>query len=382
MLAIVAPSFSRVSETFIADHARALAPGHTVLVCMDSVGAERFGCPVLSHIDPAFAPTRTDRALHAVLPRLRRAFGYGPALARSDRMRLAEFFRAQKVTVVLGEFGDMGPLLDDVCRALGLPLYVIFRGHDASTQLRLRSLRVRHRRVFRHAAGIVAESRYLADRLRALGCPDALLTVITSGMDPDQFPPAASEPGRILHVGRLVEMKAPHVTIEAFARIAADFPRARLDLVGDGPLRARCEALVAARGLGDRVTLHGALDHAAVGGFARRAAVFALHSVTDPFGQTEGFPVAISEAMASALPVVSTRHSGIPEHVQDGVTGILVDEHDVEAMARALAALLADPDRAADMGRAGRRYALEHLTRAGSYRRFRELMQLETRLAP
>jgi colanic acid/amylovoran biosynthesis glycosyltransferase len=382
MLAIVAPSFNRVSETFIADHARALAPGRTVLVCMDSVGAERFGCPVLSHLNPTYAQSGVDRALDALLRRSRRAFGYGPILARTDRMRLAEFFRTQNVTVVLGEFGNMGPLVGDVCQALCLPFYVIFRGHDATIQLRHRSLRVRHRRVFRHAAGVIAESRYLADRLVQLGCPERLLTVITSGMDPEQFRPAASELGRILHVGRLVEMKAPQVTIEAFARIAAEFPQARLDVVGDGPLRGRCEALVAARGLGGRIALHGAQDHAAVTAFTARAAIFALHSVTDRFGQTEGFPVAISEAMASALPVVSTRHSGIPEHVQDGVTGLLVDENDVEGMARALAALLADPERAAEMGRAGRRYALEHLTRRGSHRRLWEVMDLASRLAP
>jgi glycosyltransferase involved in cell wall biosynthesis len=259
---------------------------------------------------------------------------------------------------------------------------VIFRGHDATKQLRHRSIRVRHRRVFGYAAGVIAESRYLADRLVELGCPERLITVITSGMDPEQFQPAEPEPGRILHVGRLVEMKAPLVTIEAFARIAAAFPEARLDIVGDGPLRGACEALVAAKGLGDRVSLHGAQDHAAITGFTRRAAVFVLHSVTDPFGQTEGFPVAIAEAMASQLPVISTRHSGIPEHVQDGTTGLLVAEGDVEGTAHAMAVLLADPERAAEMGRAGRRYALEHLTRRRSHQRLWEVMKLRDRLSP
>jgi colanic acid/amylovoran biosynthesis glycosyltransferase len=101
------------------------------------------------------------------------------------------------------------------------------------------------------------------------------------------------------------------------------------------------------------------------------------HSVTDPDGRIEGFPVVIAEAMFTALPVVSTRHSGIPEHVKDGATGFLVEEGDVAGMAAAMARLLADPGVAAGMGRAGRAHALEHLSRPASYRRLRDLMGLE-----
>ena len=81
-----------------------------------------------------------------------------------------------------------------------------------------------------------------------------------------------------------------------------------------------------------------------------RAAMFVQHSVTDPDGRIEGFPVAIAEAMFTALPVVSTRHSGIPEHVRDGATGFLVEEGDVAGMAAAMARLLADPGVAAGDG--------------------------------
>ena len=107
-----------------------------------------------------------------------------------------------------------------------------------------------------------------------------------------------------------------------------------------------------------------------------RASMFVQHSVTDPDGKIEGFPVAIAEAMFTALPVVSTRHSGIPEHVRDGATGFLVAEGDVAGMAAAMARLLADPAAAAGMGRAGRAWALEHLSRPASYRRLRDLMGL------
>jgi glycosyltransferase involved in cell wall biosynthesis len=383
MLALVAPSFSQVSETFIEDHARNLAPGRTVLVCMDGTRAERFGHPVLSHVNPTYAAdTPLERLRAGLYPRLRRRFGFGPVLSLPDRMRLVEFLRAQKVTVVFAEFGDMGPVVLEACRRLGLPLYVMFRGYDASSQLRYRSMRRRHARVFACAAGIIAESRFLADRLVAIGCPEALVTVVNSGMDAERFRPGRPEPGRLLHVGRLVEKKAPDIAIRAFGRIAGRFPGARLDVVGDGPLRGRSTAAVAELGLADRITLHGALPNDAVAALTARASIFVLHSVTDAIGQTEGFPVAISEAMASALPVISTRHSGIPEHVADGVTGILTAERDVEATAAAMARLLADPGAAVEMGRAGRAYALEHLTRARSHARLWEVMRLAERLAP
>jgi colanic acid/amylovoran biosynthesis glycosyltransferase len=377
-LAIVAPSFNQVSETFVADHVRELVPGATVLVCQDGRDAGRFGLPVLADLDSELA-ARRHRRLAGLL---RRRAGRGPALARRDRDRLAAFLRAHGVRVVLAEFGNTGATVAEVCESLGLPLFVCFRGHDATLYKRHVSMERRYRRLFRQAQGIVAESRFIAGELFAIGCPETLVHVIPSGVDPGRFPPGSPEPGRILAVGRLVEMKAPHLTLQAFAEVAKAFPQAHLDLVGDGLLRERCAAVIAERGLGGRVTLHGYRSHAEVAALMARAAMFVQHSVTDPDGRIEGFPVAIAEAMFTALPVVSTRHSGIPEHVKDGATGLLVAERDVAGMAAAMARLLADPGMAAGMGRAGRAWALEHLSRPASYRQLRALMGLAAPAEP
>lgn len=377
VLAIVSPSFNQVSETFVADHARTLAPGRTVLVCEDSRGAETFGVPVLSHLQPAPGGlSRAERLWERAAAQLNRRLGHGPVLGFQDRLRLMEFLRAHGVTVVLGEFGYSGTMVADVCERLGLPLYVYFRGHDARNHVGHPAIERRYRRLFRQAAGIICVSRYVADQLVEIGCPESLLHVNPSGVLPDKFPPSRAEPGRIVAVGRLVEMKAPDLTIEAFARVAGRFPEARLDMVGDGPLRARCEALIAERGLAGRVTLHGAQGHDAVAALMSRAAIFVQHSVTSARGDIEGFPTAIAEAMSSELPVVSTIHSGIPEHVKDGVSGRLSPERDVEGMAAALADLLADPALARRMGAAGRLHALEHLDRARSRATVRRILGL------
>jgi glycosyltransferase involved in cell wall biosynthesis len=365
MLAIVAPSFNQVSETFIADHVRTLAPGRTVLVCNDGRGAEVYGCPVLSHVQPPFADFGGLNAwVHYVLRRYRRRFG--PALALDDRMRLVAFFRAQGVDRVLAEFGYSGVMVADVCQKLGLPLHVYFRGNDASSVMRHRSMRRRYRRMFGQVAGVFCVSEHIAREIVAIGCPPGLITVNPSGVLLDVFTPGRPEPGRILAVGRMTEKKAPHLTISAFARASRECPEATLDMVGDGPLLAQCRDMVASEGLAGRVTLHGALDHAAVAGLMRRASIFVQHSVVAPNGDTEGFPTVIAEAMATALPVVSTRHGGIPEHVRHGENGLLVEEGDVAGMAAALSSLLRDPGKARDYGAAARLHAETALDRLRS----------------
>ena len=136
VLAIVAPSFNQVSETFIADHVCELAPGATVLVCQDGRDAGRFGLPVLADLDSELAAGRHQR-LAALI---RRRAGHGPALARPDRDRLAAFLRAHGVRVVLAEFGNTGATVAEVCAELDLPLFVCFRGHDATMHKRFASM--------------------------------------------------------------------------------------------------------------------------------------------------------------------------------------------------------------------------------------------------
>jgi glycosyltransferase involved in cell wall biosynthesis len=247
---------------------------------------------------------------------------------------------------------------------------------DASASVVRGPLRRRYRRMFGHVRGVFCVSRHIADRVVALGCPPGLIVVNPSGALVDQFAPGAQEPGRTLAVGRLVDKKAPHLTIEAFAQAAQRFPEARLDMVGDGPLAARCRDIVARHGLEGRVTLHGSLDHARVADLMSRASIFVQHSMTAANGDIEGFPTAIAEAMCAGLAVVSTRHSGIPEHVIDGRTGFVVEEGDVAGMAEALSRLLADPGLARRLGAAARRHAHEHLDRERARQRVRDVMGL------
>jgi colanic acid/amylovoran biosynthesis glycosyltransferase len=376
VLALVAPSFNQVSETFIADHVKTLAPGRTVLVCQDAFGAEAYDCPVLCIMNSFSAsPGLVSRTVDNALRRLRRQFGTG--LSSRDTEELKRFFTNHRVKHVLGEFGYSGALMTDVCKALDIPLYVYFRGNDASSVMRHASTRRSYRRMFKMVSGVFCVSQYLADTIVEIGCPPDRIHVIPSGVLLDSFVPGTPQPGRLVAVGRLVEKKAPHLTIEAFARVAHQFPEARLDMVGDGPLKPLCEDVIRRSGMADRVGLHGALAPDGVQSLMQTAAIFVQHSKTAPNGDIEGFPTAIAEAMATALPVIATRHSGIPEHVRHGVSGMLVEEGDVGGMADAIAALLADPELAQRLGHAGREHAVRHLDRIATRQKVRTVMGLD-----
>ena len=190
-----------------------------------------------------------------------------------------------------------------------------------------------------------------------VGIAPAKVGLIANGVDTVHFRPGASGPGQFVvgTVGRLQDVKNQAGLVDAFAALKAMLPaqpQARLVIVGDGPLRAQLEAKVVQAGLADAVTLTGARND--IADLMRGFSVFALSSIA------EGTPVTLLEAMACALPVVSTAVGGIPELVQDGVTGTLVPPGDVAALASALARYAADPGLAARHGAAGRERIENH----------------------
>lgn len=376
-LAIAAPSFSAPSETFIRAHVRTLAPGATVLVCDDGDGAEAFQCPVLSDLEP-FPPP------HAFLERVTNGLRFrwrhriDPALDGAAEQRVRAFLQYHRPRAVLAEKGPTACRLRLACRRADVPLFAHFHGYDATTLAAQPFWRRQYRKLFADAAGVIVPSRFLADRLRALGAPQDRLHVTPCGVDPSEFAAPCRGENRILAVGRLVDKKAPHITIRAFAKARRTLPQITLEMIGDGPLRGMCEQTAAEYGVRDAVEFHGTCSPAFVRARLANATIFVQHSVEDAQGDTEGLPVGILEAMAARQPVVSTWHAGIPEAVADGETGILVPEHDVDGMAEAMIALLRDPDRAARMGEAGRARVLAHFTHDHTARRLRTIMGLES----
>lgn len=217
-----------------------------------------------------------------------------------------------------------------------------------------------HRRLkllCKRAARIITVSEFNRRYLQQITkCDSQKIEVIHCGIDTGRFTHVergGSESFRILCVGRFVEKKGHEFLLRAFRELSDALPRAQLRLVGEGPLQRRLEEVAREYGVKDKVAFLGAVPSEQVLEEMKNADVFVLHSVTAANGDMEGIPVSLMEALATGLPVVSTRHSGIPELVIDGETGLLTEERDRDLTAAALLRLAGDPPLRRSLGCAG-----------------------------
>ncbi len=188
----------------------------------------------------------------------------------------------------------------------------------------------------------VFNKNYLAERVQGANFVD--VRIVHCGVSPALFPlvTALRDPTRILAIGRLDRIKGFCHLIDACAILRDKGVAFACEVVGSGPLEAALAAQIRAHRLDAHVYLLGARKQEEIRQFLHRAAIFALPSVVTPAGDRDGIPVALMEAMASGLPVVSTRVSGIPELVEDGVTGLLADPADAASLAACIERLLTD----------------------------------------
>jgi glycosyltransferase involved in cell wall biosynthesis len=199
----------------------------------------------------------------------------------------------------------------------------------------------------------IAISRGLARYLEEVeGFDGASFQVVHYGIDPDGEPRAfAGDVPRLLCVGRLIPIKGHIVLLRAFAQARRRLPSLQLDLAGRGPLEPALRALAKELGIEDAIRFLGYVAP------VQRAIEDAAAVVVPSMG--EGFGMVALEAMERARPVIATEIGGLGELVEDGVTGYLVPTGEAEPLADAIVRLVSDLPRAAEMGLAGRRRALE-----------------------
>ncbi len=179
------------------------------------------------------------------------------------------------------------------------------------------------------------------------------LRVVRCGVDADAFSPVGgreerSGPTRVLHVGRLVQVKGQAILLEALAELVRSGLDITATLVGDGPKRAELERLATELGIAGRVTFTGSVGQDQIRSYYAAADIFCLPSFA------EGVPVVLMEAMASGLPVIGTRVTGVPELVEHGVSGLLATPGRTDEIVAALRRLASAPHLRASMGEAGR----------------------------
>ena len=260
--------------------------------------------------------------------------------------------------VIHGQFGTLGrnaATLRDVGLAGHARVVVSVRGSDVTAGAKIS----RYGSVFQKCDLLLPVCEAFRTQLIAHGCDPRKIRVHHSGIKVSRFrhadrQRAPGEPTRVLTVARLTEKKGVEYAIRAVGRVKGSGRPVRFAVMGDGPLRAHLERLAGELGLAGDVQLTGPGTQDEVIARLREAHLFLAPSVTAASGEQEGIPNVLKEAMATGTPVVGTRHSGIPELIEDGVSGFLVPERDVDALADRLTRLIDSPERWGPMGRAGR----------------------------
>jgi N-acetyl-alpha-D-glucosaminyl L-malate synthase BshA len=206
---------------------------------------------------------------------------------------------------------------------------------------------------------VTAVSQYLADYTNTQMGVEATIRVIPNAVDATRFRPGGDAALRqrfaqpderlLVHVSNFRPVKRVEDVVRVFARVA-EHGGARLLMIGDGPERPRAVELAAELGVGGRVAFLGSFPR--VEDILAVSDLFLLPSVKESFG------LSALEAMACGVPVVASRTGGLPEVVEDGVTGLLCEERDVPSMARAALRLLGDPERHRRFAQAARRRAV------------------------
>jgi len=272
-------------------------------------------------------------------------------------------FQTEPYALVHAHFGTSGMYALPYAGRYHLPLVVTFHGVDV-TVLGSWVRHLPHRwpyaalapRLLRRMTLGLCVSQEIHDRLVALGAPEDRLVIHRLGIDLNQFTIGSRDRSRVevVMIGRFVEKKGFEYGLQAFARVARKFSNAFLTIVGDGPRRRSLEELTRSLGVGGRVTFTGVLSGREVSERLRRSDVLLAPSVTGRDGNREGSPMTVKEGSASQVVPVSTFHAGIPEIVEDGTTGFLVNERDVGGLADRLERLVRDSDLRARMGGAAR----------------------------
>lgn len=244
--------------------------------------------------------------------------------------------------------------------------YVTFHGADASAYIKRLGNAV-YAPLFRHADRLLTVNLPFRDTLIRCGAAPEKVTLHHVGINPAlaELAPITKATSdttvRLLSIGRLVEKKGHADLLLAIAEIRKTQPQLRfqLDIIGSGEQHALLTQMIGQLGLSEYVRLLGSMPHEQSIEHIRQCDIFVLASKTAKNGDCEGIPVVLMEAMLLQKPVVSTQHSGIPELVTHEVSGVLVPEGSPEALAKALALLLVQPQRWQLMGEQGKTTVLE-----------------------
>jgi colanic acid/amylovoran biosynthesis glycosyltransferase len=255
-------------------------------------------------------------------------------------------------------FGHIAVHLLPLIKAWPHPSVVSFHGADVLVEMDKPAYRRATEEMLEAVRGIFVRSESLRQALLPLTDDNEKISIVRTGIPLHEFPfRPRSWPNygrwQLVQAGRLIEKKGIPTSLRAFAEFAKTFPDSRLTIAGEGSLLLELEHLTEELNITDKVVFTGFLPQDKLRDLYYSSHIFIHPSQLGSDGNQEGVPNSMLEAMASGLPAFATNHGGIPEAVENGRTGILVDERDHTALARELISAAQNPDRLSQLARAG-----------------------------
>jgi len=375
--------FPQISETFVLGQICGMIDkGHEVTIFADYLVQADVQHAIIADYElldkakvlPAITPTFVQR-LPTAFAALTSAFKAGQLRvvvrslnsARYGRdatnlkvlLRAAPHFGSRGYDILHCQFGQLGVWVQRLreCGVLPGALVTSFRGTDAmkfATQDP-----DKFARLFAGGDRFLPVSHAVRRRLVELSCREDKITVLRSGVDLEIFQPRADcslhNPVRLLSVARLAPIKGLEYALEATKLLLEAGYRVEYRLLGDGPLTASLQGLVKTMQLDEHVVFEGRVESRRVVEALNGADILLAPSITGDGGEQEGLPNSLKEAMAIGVPAIGTNTGGIPELIEDGVNGFIVDEKDASAIAERIKSLLGNWDAMGEIVANGRR---------------------------
>jgi colanic acid/amylovoran biosynthesis glycosyltransferase len=275
-------------------------------------------------------------------------------------------------------FGHIAVHLLPLIRAWQNPSIVSFHGADVMVDMNKPAYRETTLQMLNAVTFVLVRSESLRRALVDLGCDPKKVEIQRTGIPLEEFPfreRAVPKNGewQFVQAGRLIEKKGLPVTLRAFSTFLKQHPNARLTIAGEGPLLSELQKFVSESRIVGRVSFTGFLSQEQLRDMYYRAHIFLHPSQTGYDGNQEGIPNSMLEAMATGLPVFATDHGGIPEAIENGVSGVLVPERDDEALARALLNAVQNPDLLSRIARAGAEAVIQNFDSAAQVQRLEDI---------
>lgn len=262
-----------------------------------------------------------------------------PHLFFYKKKQYEKFISGKESKLIHAHFGPSGIEVLPIAQKLNLPLLTSFHGYDASSLLKY-SMYIKNLKKLFNYSHVITPSEYMLNSFHKLGLYSKNEHIIHYGIPINIFAYKERQPINqkvikkeeiiFLQVSNFVEKKGHKYTVITFSNFLKTYPDSRLILAGDGPLRKSIMSLVNDLGIGDKVVFSGLVYQEKVIDLMYLADVFLHHSITSDDGNMEGIPNVIMEAMATGLPIISTRHAAIPELVNHGLNGFLVEEKNIK----------------------------------------------------